>query len=110
MSDPQDELTEQLSDLEHRLAHNAIIGEEIHNARIEASFILLFGGAKDAAIKARNALCTVQTTDPSVVRLQNDVARYEEMASWVRTALVEGKAAFQQLQFATGERTDESED
>lgn len=110
MSEQQDELIETIGDYEHRLAHNAMIGEEIHNARIEAAFVLLFGGAKSAAIKARDGLCKVQSSDPAITRLQNEVARYEEMANWVRTALVEGKSAFQQLEMATGERTEEPEE
>lgn len=99
-----DEITESLSDYEHRLAREASDGQDIKDARKQAAFKLLFGGAKAKAIEARTALVFANPDDSQKIRaLQNEVLRYEEMAEWVRTAIISGEMAFQKLQMATGE-------
>lgn len=96
--------TEPLDDTELRLVQNAAIGADIKDARDKAMFILLFSAAKEAAIKAWKALIDVDPENPKEIRrLQNEVKRYEEMAQWVRTAVLEGEQAFEQLQSLRGE-------
>jgi hypothetical protein len=104
MTQAADDRNEPLDDYELRLAQNAALGEEIKDARDRAGFILLFGEAKRKAIRARTDLVDANPEDAKEIRrLQNDVRRYEEMAHWVRTAIVQGEQCFQQLQTHRGE-------
>lgn len=99
-----DESTESLSDYKHRLAREASDGQDIKDARKQAAFKLLFGTAKAKAIAASQALAFANPDDSKKIRaLQNEVLRYEEMAEWVRTAVISGEMAFQKLQMSTGE-------
>lgn len=109
--EPAEERVESLSDTEHRLAREAANGADIKDARKQEVFKLLFGTAKGKAIEARNALVFANPDDARKIRaLQNEVLRYEEMAEWVRTAIVAGENAFAQLQMERGERSDEPEE
>lgn len=104
-NDEQERLTESLDNLELRLAQQAAIGEDIRDARKEAAFIHLFGSAKRAAIDARGKLVDVDPENQREIRrLQNEVKRYEDMALWIRTAVIEGQHAFDQLQHLRGEK------
>lgn len=103
MSEEADKRVEPLETFELRLAQNAAIGEEIRDARDRAAFILLFGEAKREAIKARSGLVDADPEDPKEIRrLQSLVKMYEEMAEMVRTAMVHGENAYDQLRVATG--------
>lgn len=94
----------QLDEIETELVDRAAAGQIIKDATTRVGFQLLFTKAKESAIKARNALVAADPDNPKEIRqLQNDVKRYEEMADWIRTAIVDGETAFQQLEAHRGE-------
>lgn len=101
---------EQLDDIERDLVHKAAAGEDIRDARKQQAFQLLLGAAKERAIAARNKLVTVDPHDwKKVQHLQNEVSRYEEMADWLRTAVLQGEQAFAQLAAMRGDGRSDDE-
>lgn len=95
-----------LDEVEQELVEKCAQGEIIKDASQKLAFKMLFSRAKLLAVAARNALVIVDSEDPKKIRaLQNDVLRYEEMADWIRTAIVQGKQAFEQLEAYRGGRS-----
>lgn len=104
-------MTADLSSYEQDLLKAAVQGEDVRDARLRPMFRMMFTKFRTDAIKARDALCTVDPEDAKAIRiLQNEVLRFEESADMVRTALIEGEQAFQQLQSSRGERSEEPEE
>lgn len=104
MSEKGEALTEPLDDIATRLIQNAAIGADIDDARDKAAYILLFSTAKEKALDAWKGLITVDPHEwKKIQALQNDVKRYEELAAWIRGAVIEGEEAFAQLQSHRGE-------
>lgn len=92
-----------LDNEEQSLVDAAALAWDIRDTAKKETFKLLFGAAHDRAIKARNALVTVDPENSKEIRrLQNEVKRYEEMAEWIRIAVTSGDNAQQMLDTIRG--------